>query len=129
MYIQESQVFAFQGASVFMSTSGCRVEWTQSQGHASWIHDVHVFSIDEKNHVQFTVKCSMPGPCLPMAALEEGLADLEILGNVAGEKVLLLLSLLVSGVFQLVQSDLGKGSHINHAAQNAAMIAGSCDHV
>ena len=71
MYIQESQVLAFQGASMFLLTSGCRVEWTQSQGHASWM----------KDHVHSTGEWSMPGPCLPMAALAEGLQVLENFGE------------------------------------------------
>ena len=54
---------------MFPSTSGCRVEWTQSQGHASWM----------KDHVHSTIKSSMPGPCLPMAA--EGLQALRNFGE------------------------------------------------
>ena len=71
MYILEWQVPSFQGASMFLSTSECYVEWTQSQGHALWM----------KDHVHSTIKCSMPSPCLPMSALEEGLQVLRNFGE------------------------------------------------
>ena len=56
---------------MFLSTSGCCGEWTQSQGHASWM----------KDHVHSRAECSMPGPSLPMAALEEDLQVLENFGE------------------------------------------------